>query len=79
MPKFNLDTAMFVRGMWTDEDGNRVTDSEYNQLLSASTWNEIDPEELLDEAGYTRAEIEMARTEHPFEDDFREYVMGINL
>ena len=79
MDKFNINTAMFVMGMWTDEDGNRITDNEYAKLLSASTWDEIDPADLLDESGYTRTEIEMIRADYPFEEDFREYIMGINL
>ncbi len=68
MDKFDINTAMFVMGMWTDEDGNRITDSEYNKILSASTWNEIDPNDLIIEEDHDRAEI-----------DFREYIMGINL
>lgn len=52
MPKFDLNSAMLVHGMWTDESGNRITDSEYHQLLSASTWSEIDPDLLeLDDPG----------------------------
>lgn len=77
--KFDLNSAMFVNGMWTDNDGNRITESEYFQILSASTWNEIDPEDILDDNGYTKTEIESIRADFPFEEDFREYVMGINL
>lgn len=63
---FDLSTATYLNGYWYDESGNRISDSEYNQLLSASTWSEIDPDDLiLDE---DRAET-----------DFREYIMGINL
>lgn len=73
MEKFNLDTAQFVMGMWTDEEGNRITDSEYNQILSASTWNDLDPEDLFDDPGQVPYEETLS------EDDFREYIMGINL
>lgn len=52
MTKFNINTAMFVMGMWTDEEGNRISENEYNKILSASTWGEIDPDLLdLDDPG----------------------------
>ena len=63
--KFDLNSAIYLNGYWFDNDGNRITDSEYNKLLSASTWSEIDPELL--------------EVDHRADKDFREYVMGINL
>ena len=76
---FDLNSAIYLNGYWIDDNGNRITESEYFKILSASTWSEIDPEDILDDNGYTKTEIESIRAEFPFEEDFREYVMGINL
>lgn len=84
MTKFNINTAMFVMGMWTDEDGNRISENEYNKILSASTWGEIDPDLLdLDDPGQIpyddvigdRADLNF----YPEDMTFAEYVSGIKF
>lgn len=68
MPKFDINTSFYHNGYWFDEEGNRITDSEYAKLLSASTWNDLDPNDLIVDDEELRADR-----------DFREYIMGINL
>lgn len=64
---FDINTAMFIQNMWMDGFGNRITDNEYNQLLSASTWNENEED--------IRADLNF----YPEDMTFEEYVMGIKL
>lgn len=84
--KFDLNSAIYLNGYWFDNDGNRITDSEYNKILSASTWGEVDPDLLeLDDPGQIpyddvigdrdRADLNF----YPEDMTFAEYVSGIKF
>lgn len=70
---FDLTTAFYHNNYWFDDNGNRITESEYNKILSASTWGEIDPNDLiLDDDG---ADLNF----YPEDMTFAEYVSGIKF
>lgn len=73
---FDLNSAIYLNGMWIDNNGNRITESEYYQMLSASTWNDLDPEDLIIEEDDRDHDNDLGIRA---DQDFREYVMGINL
>lgn len=76
MSNFNINTAEYIShfGCWIDDNGNHISENEYYKLLSASTWDEIDPDLIdLDDPGQVPYEESLS------EEAFAEYIMGINL
>lgn len=79
---FDLTTAEYVHGMWMDEEGNRITENDYNRLLSASTWNDDSEDDRADYMHPAQMEAAMDALGldfYPEDMTFAEYVSGIKF